>query len=98
MGTLPGSSPPVIETRVAWSARINPEYAESVAEIYNPLALGSRFGVTIDRVEQHDLLGIEAPPRSANRARMLWARYGGGRRKIRQAAPRNEMAQQVAVI
>ena len=45
--------------RVSPGLRINPEYAESVAEIYNPCALGSRFGVTIDRLEQRELLGIE---------------------------------------
>ncbi len=45
--------------RVSPGLRINPEYAESVAEIYNPCAFGSRFGVTIDRLQQHDLLGIE---------------------------------------
>ncbi|MAM90780.1 MAG: carboxynorspermidine decarboxylase [Opitutaceae bacterium] len=45
--------------RVSPGLRINPEYAESVAEIYNPCAKGSRFGVTLDQLETGDLLGIE---------------------------------------
>ena len=39
--------------------RINPEYAESVAEIYNPCALGSRFGVLASQICEEDLEGIE---------------------------------------
>lgn len=39
--------------------RINPEYAESVAEIYNPCALGSRFGVLAAQMREDDLEGIE---------------------------------------
>jgi len=39
--------------------RINPEYAESVAEIYNPCAAGSRFGVLAEAMNNEDLIGIE---------------------------------------
>jgi len=39
--------------------RINPEHAESVAEIYNPCAPGSRFGVLADQLDRADLSGIE---------------------------------------
>ena len=39
--------------------RINPEYAEAVAEIYNPCAPGSRFGVLAELLEGADLDGIE---------------------------------------
>lgn len=39
--------------------RINPEYAEAVAEIYNPCAPGSRFGVLASLINDADLNGIE---------------------------------------
>jgi len=39
--------------------RINPEYAEAVAEIYNPCAPGSRFGVLASLMKEEDLEGIE---------------------------------------
>ncbi|MCB1232748.1 MAG: carboxynorspermidine decarboxylase [Verrucomicrobiae bacterium] len=39
--------------------RINPEYAEAVAEIYNPCAPGSRFGVLASLLENADIEGIE---------------------------------------
>lgn len=39
--------------------RINPEYAESVAEIYNPCAPGSRFGVLASQLKGVDLDGID---------------------------------------
>lgn len=39
--------------------RINPEYAEAVAEIYNPCTPGSRFGVLASQMNEQDLEGIE---------------------------------------
>lgn len=39
--------------------RINPEYSEIETDIYNPCIKGSRFGVTIDKLEGVDLTGIE---------------------------------------
>lgn len=39
--------------------RINPEYAEVETELYNPCALGSRLGTTVDNFSGQDLEGIE---------------------------------------
>jgi carboxynorspermidine decarboxylase len=39
--------------------RINPEYAEACAEIYNPCAPGSRFGVLASLMKEEELVGIE---------------------------------------
>ena len=47
------------ERKVSAGIRINPEYAEAVAEIYNPCAPGSRFGVLADLMNDDDLAGIE---------------------------------------
>jgi carboxynorspermidine decarboxylase len=47
------------ERKVSAGIRINPEYAEAVAEIYNPCAPGSRFGVLADLMNDYDLVGIE---------------------------------------
>ncbi|MDF1824292.1 MAG: carboxynorspermidine decarboxylase [Verrucomicrobiales bacterium] len=47
------------ERPVSPGLRINPEYAESVAEIYNPCAPGSRFGVLAEALNDDDLVGIE---------------------------------------
>ncbi len=47
------------ERPVSPGLRINPEYAESVAEIYNPCAAGSRFGVLAQDMNEDDLIGIE---------------------------------------
>jgi carboxynorspermidine decarboxylase len=47
------------ERPVSAGLRINPEYAESVAEIYNPCAFGSRFGVLAKDLTEDDLLGID---------------------------------------
>ncbi len=44
---------------ISCGLRINPEYAEAVAEIYNPCAPGSRFGVLAAQLEGADLDGIE---------------------------------------
>ncbi len=44
---------------VSAGLRINPEYAEAVAEIYNPCAPGSRFGVLASLLEGADIDGIE---------------------------------------
>ncbi len=47
------------DRKVSPGLRINPEYAESVAEIYNPCGQGSRFGVLASKLEDADLDGIE---------------------------------------
>lgn len=47
------------ERPVSPGLRVNPEYAESVAEIYNPCAAGSRFGVLAKDLNEDDLIGIE---------------------------------------
>lgn len=47
------------ERPVSAGLRINPEYAEAVAEIYNPCAPGSRFGVLSSRMDEEDMEGIE---------------------------------------
>jgi carboxynorspermidine decarboxylase len=39
--------------------RINPEYSEACAEIYDPCAPGSRFGVLASQMTEADLEGIE---------------------------------------
>lgn len=44
---------------VSAGLRINPEYAEAVAEIYNPCIPGSRFGALASQLEGADLDGIE---------------------------------------
>ncbi|MCB1079532.1 MAG: carboxynorspermidine decarboxylase, partial [Verrucomicrobiae bacterium] len=44
---------------VSAGLRINPEYAEAVAEIYNPCIPGSRFGVLAAQLDDADLDGIE---------------------------------------
>ncbi|MEQ1839881.1 MAG: carboxynorspermidine decarboxylase, partial [Verrucomicrobiales bacterium] len=45
--------------RVSAGLRINPEYSEAVAEIYDPCAPGSRFGVLARLLEGADLDGLE---------------------------------------
>lgn len=45
--------------RVSAGLRINPEYSEAVAEIYDPCAPGSRFGVLAGLLEGADLAGLE---------------------------------------
>ncbi len=47
------------DRKISAGIRINPEYAEAVAEIYNPCAPGSRFGVLADLMNDDDLAGIE---------------------------------------
>ncbi|MDB4265461.1 carboxynorspermidine decarboxylase [bacterium] len=47
------------DRKVSAGLRINPEYAEACAEIYNPCAPGSRFGVLADLMNDADLAGIE---------------------------------------
>jgi carboxynorspermidine decarboxylase len=47
------------ERKVSAGLRINPEYAEACAEIYNPCAPGSRFGVLSELMNEDDLGGIE---------------------------------------
>jgi len=45
--------------RVSAGLRINPEYSEAVAEIYDPCAPGSRFGVLASLLAGADLAGLE---------------------------------------
>ncbi len=45
--------------RVSPGLRVNPEYSEAVAEIYDPCAPGSRFGVLARQLEGADLAGLE---------------------------------------
>ncbi len=45
--------------RVSAGLRINPEYSEAVAEIYDPCAPGSRFGVLARLLAGADLAGLE---------------------------------------
>ncbi len=45
--------------RVSAGLRINPEYSEAVAEIYDPCAPGSRFGVLAAHLEGADIDGLE---------------------------------------
>ncbi|HQW29865.1 MAG TPA: carboxynorspermidine decarboxylase [Verrucomicrobiales bacterium] len=46
-------------SRVSAGLRVNPEYSEAVAEIYDPCAPGSRFGVLARLLEGADLEGLE---------------------------------------
>lgn len=48
-----------VKREISCGIRINPEYAEVETEIYNPCAVGSRLGVTIDRFEPDLLEGID---------------------------------------
>lgn len=45
--------------RVSAGLRVNPEYSEAVAEIYDPCAPGSRFGVLARLLDGADLSGLE---------------------------------------
>lgn len=47
------------DRRVSPGLRINPEYSEAVAEIYDPCAVGSRFGVLASLLNEEDMEGIE---------------------------------------
>lgn len=47
------------DRKISAGLRINPEYAEACAEIYNPCAPGSRFGVLASLLNEDDLDGIE---------------------------------------
>jgi len=47
------------DRNISAGLRINPEYAEAVAEIYNPCAAGSRFGVLASQMKEEDVDGIE---------------------------------------
>lgn len=47
------------DRKISAGLRINPEYAEACAEIYNPCAPGSRFGVLASLLKEEDLDGIE---------------------------------------
>lgn len=44
---------------VSAGLRINPEYSSSPAELYDPCACGSRFGILASQLEGADLEGIE---------------------------------------
>ena len=45
--------------KIECGLRINPEYSEIETDIYNPCMKGSRFGITVDKLEGADLTGIE---------------------------------------
>ncbi|MFT4143785.1 MAG: carboxynorspermidine decarboxylase [Mobilitalea sp.] len=45
--------------KISCGLRINPEYAEVETELYNPCSIGSRFGITIDKLQKADLTGID---------------------------------------
>lgn len=47
------------DRHISAGLRINPEYAEACAEIYNPCAPGSRFGVLAELLTDDDLDGID---------------------------------------
>lgn len=44
---------------ISCGIRINPEYAEVETELYNPCAIGSRLGTTVECFKEADLEGIE---------------------------------------
>lgn len=43
---------------IGFGLRINPEYSEIETEIYNPCAVNSRMGITLDNFEPNELDGI----------------------------------------
>ncbi|MDB4429679.1 carboxynorspermidine decarboxylase [bacterium] len=47
------------DRHISAGLRINPEYSEACAEIYDPCAPGSRFGVLASLLKMEDLDGIE---------------------------------------
>lgn len=47
------------DRKISTGLRINPEYAEACAEIYNPCAPGSRFGVLAELLQDADLDGLD---------------------------------------
>lgn len=47
------------DRQISAGLRINPEYSEACAEIYDPCAPGSRFGVLASLMTEDDLDGIE---------------------------------------
>jgi len=45
--------------KISCGLRINPEYSEIETDMYNPCFANSRFGITLDKLENADLTGIE---------------------------------------
>ncbi len=45
--------------KISVGLRINPEYSEIETDLYNPCIKGSRFGITIDKLKDSDLSGID---------------------------------------
>lgn len=45
--------------KISVGLRINPEYSEIETDLYNPCIKGSRFGITIDKLRDADLSGID---------------------------------------
>lgn len=45
--------------RLSCGLRINPEYSEITTDLYNPCFENSRFGITLDKLKDADLTGIE---------------------------------------
>lgn len=47
------------DKKISCGLRINPEYAEVETELYNPCAPNSRMGITLEKLQNEDLTGIE---------------------------------------
>ena len=45
--------------KISCGLRINPEYSEIETDMYNPCFVNSRFGITLDKLENADLTGID---------------------------------------
>lgn len=45
--------------RISCGLRINPEYSEIETDLYNPCFANSRFGITIEKLEQAEINGID---------------------------------------
>lgn len=50
---------PASTRRISCGLRINPEYSEITTDLYNPCFENSRFGITLDKLKDADLTGIE---------------------------------------
>lgn len=50
---------PLVDETVSCGIRINPEYSEVETELYNPCAVGTRFGLLADQLSRVLPLGIE---------------------------------------
>ncbi|HEX3077858.1 MAG TPA: carboxynorspermidine decarboxylase [Lachnospiraceae bacterium] len=48
-----------VDKKISCGLRINPEYSEVEVDLYNPCFANSRFGVTVDRMDESLLEGID---------------------------------------